>query len=249
MVLFVGYLYFLKLWNIIQLRFNEYVKLFITQFTYFSLNYEQVKEKILWNHKHDRLWCILLDEVERDLDEDVDNDMNVIDSEFGNYEVDCNTGSVANTSDIVVPDILLKFIVHHLDTLPLIVQPILRKMRYLEVQKHWKTKWKSTMWAYSKNITYFSNDREPFQVFEKAIDWNNLISLIVAQTNLYASQNGLNFVAKDAETKALEWVAYYVSLSSLQSNTISLLTITFVTKDLEMLWLNQWPTMMSPWSD
>ena len=74
--------------------------------------------------------------MERDLDEDVDNEMNVIDSEFGNYEVDCNTASVTNTSDIVVPDILLKFIVHHLDTLPLIVQPILRKMRHLEVQKY-----------------------------------------------------------------------------------------------------------------
>ena len=127
MVLFVGYLYFLKLWNIIQLRFNENIKLFITQFTYFSSNYEQVKEKILWNHKHDKLWCILLDEVERDLDEDVDNEMNGIDSEFGNYEVDCNTGSVANASDILVPYILLNFKVHHLDTLPLIVQPILKK--------------------------------------------------------------------------------------------------------------------------
>ena len=139
MVLFVGYLYFLKLWNIIQLRFNGYVKLFITQITCFSSNYKQLKEKVLWNYKHGSFWCILLDEVESDLDEDVDNEMNDIGSESGNYEVDCHTGSVANASVILVPDILLKFIVHHLDTLPLTAQPILKKIRHLEVQKHWKT--------------------------------------------------------------------------------------------------------------
>ena len=45
----------------------------------------------------------LLDEVESDLNEDVNNETNDSDTEFvGNEEVDYNSGSVANASDILV---------------------------------------------------------------------------------------------------------------------------------------------------
>ena len=47
---------------------------------------------------------VLLDEMESDLVEDVDNEMNDSDTEFfGNDELDYNSGSVANASDILVP--------------------------------------------------------------------------------------------------------------------------------------------------
>ena len=42
--------------------------------------------------------------MESDLDEDVDNEMNDSDKEFfGNDELDYNSDSVANVSDILVP--------------------------------------------------------------------------------------------------------------------------------------------------
>ena len=42
--------------------------------------------------------------MESDFDEDIDNEMNDSDMEFfGNDEVDYNSGSVANASDILVP--------------------------------------------------------------------------------------------------------------------------------------------------
>ena len=42
--------------------------------------------------------------MESDLDEDVDNEMNDSDKEFfGNDELDYNSDSVANASDILVP--------------------------------------------------------------------------------------------------------------------------------------------------
>ena len=46
----------------------------------------------------------LLDEVESDLDEEVDNELHNSDKKFfGNDEVDYNSSSVANASDILVP--------------------------------------------------------------------------------------------------------------------------------------------------
>ena len=42
--------------------------------------------------------------MEIDFDEDIDNEMNDSDTDFfGNDEVDYNSGSVANASDILVP--------------------------------------------------------------------------------------------------------------------------------------------------
>ena len=120
---------------IIQLRFSEYKKLCIIQFLCFSSRYEQLKEKIHWNHRKDRFrW----NEVESDLDKDVDIKMNDSETEFfGNNELDYNSGFAS----------YLMFIVHHLEALPLIV--------HLKVEKHWQAKWKSTIWANSKRITTF----------------------------------------------------------------------------------------------
>ena len=51
----------------------------------------------------DEMYALLV-EVESDLDDDVNNEMNDSDTEFfGNDELDYNSGSVENASDILVP--------------------------------------------------------------------------------------------------------------------------------------------------
>ena len=61
--------------------------------------YVEIIKKTGWNEIY-----ALLDEVESDLDEEVDNELHNSDKKFfGNDEVDYNSGSVANASDILVP--------------------------------------------------------------------------------------------------------------------------------------------------
>ena len=74
--------------------------------------------------------------------------------------------------------------------------------------------------------------QDRWEPFEKAIDLNKLISHTVAQTSLYASQNGRNFVSNDAEMKAFLGMN---SIMSINKNTTGLLTNKLVTKDLKML--------------
>ena len=54
-------------------------------------------------------------------------------------------------------------------------------------------------------------------VFEKAIDLNKSIPHIVAQTNLYASQNGRNFVTHDVEMKAFLRMNRIMTINKLPS--------------------------------
>ena len=81
-------------------------------------------------------------------------------------------------------------------------------------------------------MLHFAGDPRPLEAFQKAIDLNKLISQIVAQTSLYASQNGRNFVSNDAEMKAFLGMN---SIRSINKNTTGLLTNKLVTKDLKML--------------
>ena len=98
-------------------------------------------------------------------------------------------------------------------------------------------RWKSTDKASEKvqcelttNILLlFSSDPRLPDVFEKATDSNKLISHNVAQINLYTS----DFVTNDAEIKAFLGMTSIMSISKLPSTT-GLLTITLVTKDLEL---------------
>ena len=62
-----------------------------------------------------------------------------------------------------------------------------------------------------------SSDPRPFDVFEKAINLNKLISHILAQTNLYASQNGCHFVTNDVEMKAFLGINSIMSINKLPS--------------------------------
>ena len=70
---------------------------------------------------------------------------------------------------------------------------------------------------YSKHITTFSSDPRSFDVFEKAIDFSNLISHIVAQKKLYASQNDCNFVSNDAKMKTFLGMNSIMSINKLPS--------------------------------
>ena len=63
----------------------------------------------------------------------------------------------------------------------------------------------------------FFTDTRPVNVFEKAIDLNKLVFHIVAQTNLYASQNCCSFVTNDAEMKASFEMNSIMSINKLPS--------------------------------
>ena len=63
----------------------------------------------------------------------------------------------------------------------------------------------------------FFTDTRPVNVFEKAIDLNKLVLHIVAQTNLYASQNCCSFVTNDAEMKASFEMNSIMSINKLPS--------------------------------
>ena len=62
---------------------------------------------------------------------------------------------------------------------------------------------------------HFSSDPRPFDIFEKAIDFNKLISHIICSSNKFVciaeSQNSCNFVTNDAEMKAFTDKYYWSS--------------------------------------
>ena len=66
-------------------------------------------------------------------------------------------------------------------------------------------------------LLHLSSDPRSFDVFEKANDLNKLISHTGAQTNLYASQNGCNFVTNDAEMKVFLGMNSIMSINKLPS--------------------------------
>ena len=151
------------------------------------------------------------------MDEDVDSEMNdwVIEF-FGNDELDCNSGSVANVSDIHFPAAN----VHSSSSgSPSFNCPACSKNK----SATWR--WKSTdepsenvQCELTANILlHFCSDPRPFDVFEKAIDLNKLISHIVAQTNLYESQYGCNFVTNDAEMKTFLGMNSIMSINKFPS--------------------------------
>ena len=125
----------------------------------------------------------LLYEVESDLNEDVNNETNDSDTEFvGNDEVDYNSGSVANASDILV----FAANVHSLSS----GNPSLNCLAHSKNKsavwwwKHTDNPSKKAQCKLTANILlHFSSDPRSFDVCEKAVDLNKLISHIIAHKN------------------------------------------------------------------
>ena len=118
------------------------------------------------------------------MEEDVDNEMNDSDREFfGNDEIDYNSGSVTNVSDILVPTANVHSSSSGNSSFDCSAQS-------KGTSSNWK--WKSTDKPSEKVqceltanvLLHFSSNPRPFGVYEKAIDLNKFISQIVAQTNL-----------------------------------------------------------------
>ena len=72
-----------------------------------------------------------------------------------------------------------------METLPLIVQPTLKNIKLSGDRKAPTRQVKKVQFELAANISlHFATDPRQFDVFEKVIDLNKLISHIVAQTNL-----------------------------------------------------------------
>ena len=61
----------------------------------------------------------------------------------------------------------------------------------------------------------FSEMSSPLDVFEKVMQLNKLVTLIVTETNRYAQQNGRNFVTNAAEMKAFLGMNYMMGVNKL----------------------------------
>ena len=107
---------------------------------------------------------------------------------------------------------LLMFIVHHLEALPLIVQFVLNAS-----QPPGNKALKSQVKKY--NVSLQQRCYYIFLVIQGRLMSlrKPLISHIVAQKNLYASQNGLNFVTNDVEMKAFLGMNSVMSTNKLPS--------------------------------
>ena len=110
-----------------QLKFNEYVNLFIIQFSCFFSDYGQLKETYLEiaEKTSSSETCALLDEADIDSDEDVDSKMHDLDTEFFGKMKQITVLALLQMHQILW-FLLLTFIVHHLGILSLFVQSILK---------------------------------------------------------------------------------------------------------------------------
>ena len=73
---------------------------------------------------------------------------------------------------------------HHVETLPLIVQPTLKNIKPSGGRKAPTRQVKKVQFELANISLHFATDPRQFDVFEKVIGLNKLISHIVAQTNL-----------------------------------------------------------------
>ena len=190
---------------IIQLGFNGYKKLFIIFHVFLQIMNDSRKKYVEITEKtgSDETYA-LSDQVESDLDEDIENEINDSDMEFfGNDELDYNSGSVANASDILVPAAN--------------VNSSSSRSPSWRWTSTYKPSEKVQCELTANIILHFSIDPRPFDVFQKAIDLYKLISYILYQTNLYASQNGCNFVTNDAKMKS------FLGMNSMSINKLPLI--------------------------
>ena len=63
----------------------------------------------------------------------------------------------------------------------------------------------------------FNEMSSPLDVFEKVMQLDKLVTLIVTETNRYAQQNGRNFVTNAAEMKAFLGMNYIMGVNKLPS--------------------------------
>ena len=156
----------------------------------------------------------ILDEIDSDLDEELDNEMNDSDTEFVVEEdIDLRPEAATGVSNILTPNANI----HK-------VSPADNNEFRTRSEKE-TTEWKWTrIIKPSKKIEcklqqdvllHFNSNPTPFDVFEKTVDLNKLISHILSQTNLYATQKGRNFVTNDAEMKAFLGMNSIMSINKL----------------------------------
>ena len=156
----------------------------------------------------------LLDEVDSDLDDDLDNELNDSDTEFVVEEdVDLRHEATSNVSNILTPTANI----HKASSSDKSTVCSASKKETPE----WK--WSRTIKPSKKKecklqqnvLLQFDGNPTPFDVYEKTLDLNKLLSDIVSQTNLYATQKGRNFVTNLAEMKAFLEMNSIMSINKL----------------------------------
>ena len=174
------------------------------------------KKYVQINHhtSNDKIFA-LLDNVQRDDEEDIEELMNDSDIEFfANDEGIENIFPDSGNADILTPEASIHIV----------------KDNEKEQGKNSKRKLEEVQFQWRRNIA--PNIREecnlggevchqlkenalPLEVYEKAVNLDVLIELLATQSNLYSQQNGRHFITDPKEMKALIGTNYVMAVNQL----------------------------------
>ena len=158
--------------------------------------------------------CALLEAVDSDCEEDIDTVLNDSDTEFRAEDEDINWVSDDQQKNNESFSLKPEANIH--DT----PRPTCSNE---SVKTHSEWSWRKKETPVKRNACNLSStvyldvnkNSSPYEIFTKVLDWHALKALVADQTNLYAQQNGRQFVTNEEEINAFIGVNFIMAVNKL----------------------------------
>lgn len=152
--------------------------------------------------------CALLETVDSECEEDIDNVLNDSDTEFKAEDNLVSDDQPKDDSFCLIPDAN----VHEMPT-----------CSNASIEKSFEWTWRKKETPVKRNTCNLSGtvlldvneNSTPYDVYIKTLDWASLKTLIADQTNLYAQQNGREFVTNEEEINAFIGINFIMAINKL----------------------------------
>ena len=171
------------------------------------------KKYVQINHhtSNDKIFA-LLDNVQRDDEEDIEELMNDSDIEF--FANDEGIFPDSGNADILTPEASIHIVKDNEKE-----QWKNLKSKLEEVQFQWRCNISPNIredWNLVGEVCHQSKESaSPLEVYEKVVNLDVLIEFLVTQSNLYSQQNGRHFITNTREMKSFLGTIYVMSVNQL----------------------------------
>ena len=172
------------------------------------------------NHTSSNQIFALLDNVQSDEEEHIEELMNDSDKEFfANDKYKENIVPDSENADILTPEGSIHIVKDNEKE-----QGKNSKSKFEEVQFQWRRNIASNIredWNLVGKVCHrLKESASPLEVYEKVVDLDLLIELLVTQSNLSSQQNNRHFITNPGEMKAFLGTVYVMAVNQLPNISI-----------------------------
>ena len=180
-----------------------------------KINNNRKKYVHINNHTSSDQIFALLDNVQSDEEEDIEELMNDSDTEFfTNDEYREKIVPNSNNADILTPEASIHIVKDNENE-----QGKNLKNKLDEIQFQWRPKIALNIREECNLVGevyhQLKENTSPLDVYEKVVNLDDLIELLVTQSNLYSQQNGRHFKTSPEEKKAFLGTNYVMAVNKL----------------------------------